>query len=246
LNYQGEWAHPESKRFEEQIVFVPFYGAHKKQMARHREFVKSLGFDSFIIEHSFHPHRRLGKIPISRDRHWGVKHLWADEIEATLDAIKGPKIVYAFSNPASCAIEAIGRRRQMDVKALICDSGPFFYFRHCNSNRLLYEEKIVSPVKRLLANTLQNMFWSSNHDETLRQSLELLPERFRILSVRGGQDLIVPPWAIDAAFRDQRHLDLEILTLPEAGHLRGLKEFPNIYKTKVSAFLSENATTLIK
>ena len=61
---------------------------------------------------------------ISSNEQLGLKHIWADQVEAVLNAVPGPKIIFAFSNPSASAIEAIARRHAVDICGLICDSGP--------------------------------------------------------------------------------------------------------------------------
>ena len=38
------------KRFEETIVFVPFYNGHKLAMKKHVEFVNRLGYDAVVFD----------------------------------------------------------------------------------------------------------------------------------------------------------------------------------------------------
>ena len=79
------------------------------------------------------------------------------------------------------------------------------------------------------------------------QEVELLaklPAHFRILSVRGWKDKIVTPEMIDKVFEPHPHLDWVKLSLPQAGHLNGLKDFPEEYKGPVSSFLKELGTTI--
>ncbi|MEO0336836.1 MAG: hypothetical protein AAF202_10595, partial [Pseudomonadota bacterium] len=51
-----------------------------------------------------------------------------------------------------------------------------------------------------------------------------------------------PISAIDEFFEQQDHLNLEILSLPEADHLQGLKEYPEDYKGRLSKFITSHAT----
>lgn len=243
LPYEGERYRASKRRFEETIVFVPFFNGKKEQLKRHVEFVSNLGFDSAILENSIPKGPVSLKKLFAKNGKWGVKHVWADEIENFLNLIEGPKIIFAFSGPSSCAIEAVARRPKangnLDVIALICDSGPFFYDRYCNRNRLFLEQGITNPLKLAFTATLHEKIWSRNHEKSLSEDLASLPQSFPILSIRALEDKLVPPWAIDAAFRDQRHLDLEVFDVPGAEHLKGLRDFPEVYKPIASRFLEK-------
>ncbi|HEX4924500.1 MAG TPA: hypothetical protein VFV50_10455 [Bdellovibrionales bacterium] len=235
---------PKKRRFEETVVFVPFFGGKKENLRRHSEFVSELGFRNVLFENTFPTLKTQHRLLRSRSREWGLKHAWADEIFDVLSAIEGNKILYGFSGPSSAGIEAAVRRHPLDVKAMVFDSGPFFYDRYCNANRLLFERKIENPLARFAVSALHEALWSHNHQKTLANALAKLPKGFPVLSIRPLQDILVPPWAIDAAFRDQTHLNLEILDLADAHHLKGLKEFPELYKPPVQKFLQRVATAL--
>lgn len=235
---------PKKRRFEETVVFIPFFGGKKENLRRHSEFVSELGFRNVLFENSFEKALKLFSLLLSRDRDWGLKHVWADEIFDVLEAIKGDKILFGFSGPSAAGIEAAVRRHPLDVKAMIFDSGPFFFSRHCNANRLLFERRIENPLKRFAIGEIHEARWSHNHEKTLANALAKLPKGFPVLSIRPMQDILVPPWAIDAAFRDQNHLSLEVLELDDAHHLKGLKDFPALYKPPVQKFLKRIATAV--
>ena len=222
-------------------MFVPFFGGKKEQLRRHLEFIAELGYVSAVIEN--HPPRSPvhPKRMIARDGRWGIKHVWADDIEEFLHELRGPKIIFAFSGPSSCAIEALARSpgNLLEVKGLICDSGPFLYDRYCNRNRLYIERGIKNPVLLAAVASIHKMIWSRNHEQTLRDTLSRLPQHFPVLSIRPLSDVLVPPWTVDAAFRDQKHLSLEILDVPGAGHLKGLRDHPEIYKPAVQRFIEK-------
>ncbi len=257
LPYEGEIFEPVKRRFEETIVFVPFFNGKKEQLKRHIEWIVELGFRSAILENSI-PNRGFPnpRKLFSKDRQWGVKHVWADEVERFLDLIDGPKIIFAFSGPSACAVEALARREEHlgavsngtsgagsagDVRALICDSGPFFYDRYCNRNRLFLERGIRNPIALAAMSTIHEKIWSHDHTGTLRNALAKLPQHFPVMSIRPLNDVLVPPWATDAAFREQTHLDLDVFDVPGAAHLKALRDHPEIYKPTVGKFLKAHA-----
>jgi hypothetical protein len=231
----------DKQKFEETVLFVPFFAGRREHLKRHAEFMKQLGHNSILFENSSHPKWGVKSVPLSKRGYWGIKHVWSDEFESLLNLVIGPKIVFGFSGPAACAIEAVSKRGIADVRAVICDSGPFFYSRHCNSNRLYFDEGMTNVFKRLFFTSIHQALWSYNHEKSLKESLELLPSDFPVLSIRPVNDQLVPPWAIDAAFREHKHLDLEVLSIEGAEHLKGLKNHPEIYKPAVAEFLRKHS-----
>lgn len=213
-------------------------------MRRHVEFVNSIGFDALTFNLSFHEKTWLKKIPISRNRKFGMRHIWGDEIEDVLNAAPGSKIIFAFSNPAAAAIDAIVRRNTRDIKALVTDSGPFAKMVRCSWNLLTHEYTVKNPLLRVPATALLSTFWGIDHTKCLHEDIANLPKNFPILSIRGWEDPLVPVSAIDEAYRDVQHLRYETLALPKAGHLNGLKDFSEDYKPKVKAFLERQGTPL--
>lgn len=234
---QGEIIKSPNKKYSETIVFVPFFFGKKQNMKRHAEFMAELGYDSVIFNLTYKWYSVLPKLKNSLKLGWGVKHLWAQEITKILDSIAGDKIIYSFSNPSAAALEAIHMRNAKDIKALICDGGPFYDLLKCNWNFFTHE-KPKKGLKRLGWNAYARGIWTIDHEKEIARDFEALPKNFPILSIRGWLDPLVPTSAIEKAFQGHNHLDLEILNLPEGQHLDGLKNFPETYKPRVADFLS--------
>lgn len=245
LPHGGEWIKSPNRRFEEPIIFVPFFGAKRTQLRRHVDLVGALGYDCIQFDVSFDRRWLLKKIPFSRSKKIGLKHLWSDEIEDVLNAVSGPKILFCFSNPSSSAIEALARRDKRDVNCVVFDSGPFLHFQKCTWNLLKYHYKIPLSL-RLPALAVATAGWALDHESSLKADLKKLPTDLPLLSIRGWEDLIVPIFAIEAAFNSSPHLRPEVVSLPEVGHLEGLKNAPENYKNRVESFLSRFATPLKK
>ncbi len=226
------------KKFEETIVFVPFFFGKKEHMKRHVEFVNELGYDAAVFTLSVHKKFILSKIPFDSELGWGLKHQWTREISEVLDKIPGNKIIFSFSNPTSSALEAMALRKVKDVRALICDGGPFYDLLKCNWNYFTYEYPMGNLPKKLAANFVARTIWTPKHEDELHRDLSALPARFPILSIRGWKDPLVPPSAIEKAFRAHSHLDLDVLNLPDGKHLDGLKNQAEIYRPKVLEFLA--------
>jgi hypothetical protein len=120
--------------------------------------------------------------------------------------------------------------------------GPFFDLIKCNWNFFTHGKKKIG-LKKLGWNLYARGIWTIEHEKEITRDLARLPKNFPILSIRGWLDPLVPTTAIEKAFKGHDHLDLEILNLPEGGHLDGLKKFPEIYKPRVTDFLKSVSTT---
>jgi hypothetical protein len=235
---QGEFISAQKKKYSETVVFVPFFFGKKQHMKRHAEFMAELGYDSVIFNLSYKWLKVIPKLKSSLKLGWGIKHVWTREITKVLDSIPGDKIIFAFSNPSTAALEAIQLRQAKDIKAFICDGGPFFDLLKCNWNFFTYEKPQKNPIKRLGWNAYARGIWTIDHEKEIARDLSSLPKNFPILSIRGWLDPLVPTSCIEKAFKGHNQLDLEILNLPQGGHLDGLKKFPEVYKPRVADFLS--------
>ncbi len=245
LPYEGELFKARKKKYAEVVFFVHFYGGVKKQLLRHVRFVNQLGYDAFTFQLQGNHHDILNfNLPISSEFALGLKHIYADQIEILLNDIPGQKIVYAFSNPAGSAIEAIARRNCSDVAALICDSGPSARLLPSTFRLFTYDLKIKFLPLRLLLSPPFALLWSPHMHKDIQTDLEKFPTGFRILSIRGWKDKLIPPAHIDEVFDPHPQLDWQKLSLPEADHLVGLRDFKKEYAPVVERFLKSVSTEL--
>ena len=236
IPFGGRYHVPEEVKFEPTIVIVPFYKAKPNQPLRHVNFFLDLGyrvcqFDLRVLEPW-----RINSLFSSQNR-FGMKAIWTDQIEAVLNSVPGPKIVFAFSNPSASAIEAIVRRQATDVRGLVCDSGPSGHFVNSVAQLLKAEGRLGNAAFRWAGAYALSFGWSPNFNQTIHDDLSKLPKGFKILSIRGWKDPIISPYAIDAVFEPHATLNWKKLSLPMAGHLNGLKDFADEYKPAVSQFL---------
>lgn len=246
LPFDGEFFLSRNKRFEELVFFVHFYEGSKKQLLRHIKFVNDIGYDAFAF-HLKGSHKDLisWKPLISSKNIFGVKHVYADQIETLLNRIPGKKIIFAFSNPSASAIEAMARRRCSDTVALICDSGPSAQFLD-SALKLATHEYNIKPLPLKLAITpLLSLGWSPYFHKDLKKDLDTFPPGFKILSIRGWKDKLIPAKHIDEVFEPHPQLDWTKLSLPEAEHLTGLRDFKEDYKPSVERFLKNVSTPVI-
>ncbi|MGE0762389.1 MAG: hypothetical protein AB7N80_03825 [Bdellovibrionales bacterium] len=243
---KGRYSRAKQKRFQETAVFVHHYGGHAASVKPHQDFLNDLGMDSVAFTLS-NGHRLglLNKIdkPVLKDAHLLLRKRWINEITDVLNAVPGPKIVYSFSFPSAPALISMSARK--DVRAWICDGGPFLMLLTCLWNYFTHIEPTpiwLRPTRvSLSAASLE--VWDLAED--LHSALNKLPQNFPVLSIRAWQDQLVPIEAIDKVFSGNNSgLHLETLTLPEAGHIDGLQRFPEEYKPRVAKFLNQYATTL--
>lgn len=249
-SHAGEFFPSEHRQYQEIIFFVHFYSGNKKNLRRHVEYVNGLGFDAFVfnLQGGTLNKKDLMKLrlplSITARGKFGTKHLYAEQIEQMLNEVSGKKIIYSFSNPSASAMEAMARRKCYDTTAMICDSGPsgqfiissYYYFQH--------EWKINSKLISAALAPILTLGWSAEQHRDIPEHLNLFPEHFPILSIRGWKDPLVSPQNIDAVFEKHSNLDWQKLNLPEAGHLNGLRDYPNDYKPGVERFLKSVATPI--
>lgn len=227
------------------VFFVHFLNGHKKVLKRHIEFVNELGFDAYVfnLNDSLKDYHYL---PFNRkSKKFGLKHMLADQIEMHLNLFPNykNKIVFAFSNIAASAMEAIVHRietkKSKDIKAMICDSGPGSHFMNDAFNLLKYEMKVNSFASRLVRAPLFAFAWSPKLNSDIHKDLEKFPKNFPLLSIRGWRDQLISPQSIDEVFEPHANLKWKKLNLPEAGHVNGLRDFPSEYRPAVESFLHE-------
>ncbi|MCB0412468.1 MAG: hypothetical protein KDD22_08075, partial [Bdellovibrionales bacterium] len=117
--------------------------------------LKSLGRKE-VLQH-FHEQILHLELP-SKERAWlaakGLRFLWKEEIHSILDDLQDPKILYTFSFPSSAALMALAERRENDVKAWVCDGGPFLSLHRCLSNYFKKQAPIPNILLRELVTLL--------------------------------------------------------------------------------------------
>lgn len=242
LPHSGVWLRAPERHFEEVALFVHHYEGHRASVRKHQEFLAELGMDSVAFTLSFpQTPKWLSKVAHIENYYYQLRNRWSEEISDMLKAIPAPKILYTFSFPSAPALQALAEMQsRSQIRTWICDGGPFLMNFKCFWNYYTKHEKVKNPLfsaSRLALGLFGLQTWSLATD--LKLALQQLPEGFPILSIRSWQDPLVPIEAIDAVFRGQSHLQLETLTLPEAGHIDGLQRFPLDYKPRVEKFLRQ-------
>ena len=247
LPFDGEFFFSRTKRFEELIFFVHFYEGSKRQILRHIKMVNELGFDAFAfnLKGDLNELKKLN-LPVSPTGKFGLKHAYADQIEKLLNEIDGKKIMYTFSNPSAAAIESMARRQCSDTVAMICDSGPTARFMPSAFQLFEHEYKVESKIARLALTPVLSLLWSPYLHKDIQDDLATFPKGFRILSIRGWKDKTIPPIHIDEVFEGHKQLHWQKLSLPEAEHLTGLRDYKDDYIPSVKKFLQSVATPIEK
>lgn len=233
--HDGQLYPSADRKYPEIIFFVHFFDGSRRSVLRHIQVVNKLGYDAFAFTLSKPTKKHF--LPLSPQGQFGWKHYYAEQIEELLNLVRGPKIIFSFSNPSASAIEAMARRNCQDIRALICDSGP--------SARLGFSAiKLVG--KYLRDQKYQKAFftcslswtWSPFYHKDIGQHLQTFPKNFPILSIRGWKDELISPDDIDQVFEPHKNLNWIKLSLPEAHHLDGLKLFPQDYSAGLKSFLN--------
>jgi pimeloyl-ACP methyl ester carboxylesterase len=233
------------KKFSETVLFVHFFDGSPLLIRRHIDFVNELGYDAYAYQVGFHLTTRTPMDLIAPKKRMGFKNLWTKDVSVALDHIPGKKIVYAFSNPASAAMDAMAQRfeqKNYDVVAMVCDSGPFVDMLKCSYNLGKHYYEIKNPLLNLPFSISMAFLLAPFHAQNLHKDLAKFPNDFPILSIRGWKDELVPVKAIEKVFEPHGQIDLQSLVLPEAGHLNGLKDFGDKYKPVTSEFLRNHST----
>lgn len=241
--FNGEFYLARNKKYQELIFFVHFYEGNKKQLLRHIKLVNSWGFDAFAFDLTGTLKSVLHlEFPLSPRGRFGTKHIYADQIEALLNKIPGNKIIFSFSNPSASAMEAMARRNCSDTVAMVCDSGPTARFLPSAQRLISHNYEVKSWTLSWLLTPPLSVGWSPFLHKDVHADLKKFPEGFPILSIRGWKDELIPPTHIDEVFEPHTQLHWSRLSLPEAAHLTGLRDFKSEYAPGLERFLKSVAT----
>ncbi len=241
----GELFKAEHKKSETLIFFAHFFQGHKKALKRHIEFVNELGYDAYAFNLKDSPKAHY-YVPYSHvSKRFGMKHALADQIEEHFELMTDykTKIIFAFSNVTGCCMEFMARRfakGHTDIKAMVCDSGPGRNFVYSSYKLLEHQIGVKSIPLRILSTPLVAFGWDPSLHKDIEKDLNHFPKNFPILSIRGWRDPMISPKHIDQIFEKHKQLQWKKLSLPEAAHLNGLRDFPSEYKPGLSQFLNNN------
>ena len=101
--------------------------------------------------------------------------------------------------------------------------------------------QIKSLPLKVLGTPLVMFVWSKTLHKDIPEDLKKLPQDFPVLSIRGWKDQLISPSHIDKIFESAKNLNWRKLSLPEATHLTGLRDFPLEYEAGLVDFLKSLA-----
>lgn len=242
-SFDGELFKAKKKKYKETVLLVPFFQGKKVNLKRHIEWLNEIGFDCvfFDLKDEWH---EVGFHLFTKDKRFGMKHVWTEQIETMLSEIAGRKIIFSFSNPSASAIESIARCGGSNIAGFICDSGPSGSLNESMIRYFSVEEPIPFFPIKWTASWAVTLLWHPNFKKVIHQDLEKFPKGFRVLSIRGWKDPLITPQMIDQLFEPHSQIDWQKLSLPEAGHLNGLKDFRDQYIEPVARFLKEISSSI--
>lgn len=242
LPYEGEIFDPAHKKFEEVIVFIHWYGGHKKQLRRHIQFVNKLGFRALAFNLFPQPFKDSWQLLRNPKAYFkALVSIWSRQILTALSNIqKEKKILFGFSFGCNVITQVFSKIPH--TTAVVFDGGPFAGLE--NSWRYLsYQEPVKNPLLRFLAVLPWSLFCGFF---TLRLkiyfALKKWPAGLPVLSFRAIEDKLVPPDSIEKILKSQSHLNKTVVLIPKIQHLQGLKLQPDLYKKALEKFLLKHST----
>jgi len=222
------------QNFEETIVFTHHFGGSHATTKRHQDFVNDLGFDCVSFD------LNCAKIPVYKT----FFQVWREEIHGVLNAVPGNKIIFSFSSPSAASLATIIDGNRKDVRAWITDGGPFFDTFNCLENFYRFITPVAPWKLELMTAAAFVKIGGIGYKSRVRRQFESWPADIPILSIRTGNDRLVPIPAIDKFFAAGQNLPLQTFEITEAQHLEGLKNFPDLYKHAVKEFLLKHARAI--
>lgn len=248
LPHDGRWQPAAERKFKETIVFVHHFGGNRSSTKRHQHFVNQLGFDSVSFNMGYNsapiwksPWREFGRL-IGQSKLGSWQTAWTQDLIDVLNAVPGDKIAYSFSSPSISVVRAIVLEKRRDIKAWVCDGGPFLKVYWSLLKYYHFQTKLprwAHPLGAALAHVLVGAVGLTVRT---RRWMQQFPPDIPILSIRAGRDRLVPSASIAEFFAAYTGAKLQILELPEVDHLEGLKNSEKNYTAVVGAFLRQNAT----
>ena len=245
--YEGEIFEPKEKKFEEIIVFVHWYGGHKKQLRRHIQFVNQLGFRALAF--NLFPQPFKGSYAFLKNPKTYFTTLlsrWSRQtLEVLSDVQKEKKILFGFSFGCNVITQIFSKIP--NTTAVIFDGGPFSSVLENSWRYLSYQESIKNPLLRGLAVILWILFCGFFLLRLqVHSSLKKWPVGLPVLSFRAIEDLLVPPATIDKILKPHSQLDTTVALIPEVQHLQGMKVQPDFYKKALEKFLIKYGTIIVE
>lgn len=251
LPHNGHWSRAKVRRFNCTVVFIHHFGGNYQTSRRHQILVNELGFDAVAFDlsqgstDSWPLIRTIFQDIARRDFElWSTT--WKRKLKDILAEIAGPKILFSFSSPSVAVLRFLAEDQPDDVSAWVADCGPFLDATECISAYYRYQTHIPPLLIPLVAPLGIAMIAGPNYENRVRAWIRDFPATVPILSIRCGDDRLVPPTAIDKLFHANAELNLKTLEIPACAHLEGLKSRPDVYAPVVQEFLTKNSNEMTR
>ncbi len=239
MTINGKYHASDNKKHNTLIVLVHHLGGVPEQLKHHIAFLNQNGFDVYSYSAFLSGKSHWNDfLPTMKNAKEGVVKIWSKELEEVLDQFKEDKVIFSFSFPSLAALLTASKRK--DIKALVCDGGPFshlllavwrFFTYHHPIHNIFF--KIHLTIQMYLA------FKPSLIKSSIKKQLPLLPKNLPVLSLQSLKDRQVPPAYINNCFSKIKHINLNVCQLKHSAHLQGLKTEREFYIKNVLDFLKK-------
>ena len=238
LPYNGTRKSAVHKKSDLLIVLTYHFGGTQNSVDFHVKLFNELGYDCLTFDLGSYDNLLRGKY-LSRNGQFGIRHVWADQIEDILSLTDEPQIVFSQSVSGIPALNAIARRKCKNIHGFIGDGGPFLKFAKGMWNFYTYAYPTPLPI-RPLAWFIGLIAFGVNIKSHTNNILKQLPKNFPILSLRAEKDRLITPTAIDQVFSKHNHIDVRTIYFKNSDHLKPLKDEPEKYKKALVQFLNKS------
>ncbi len=237
LPYNGKVHEPPEKTSPVVFVLVHHYGGNNKTLYRHIKLVNSLGYTAVSFELEGAHNQKLFLPPISKKFKWGLRYMWADRIEEILNLVSGEKVIFTLSNPSFSVLDAVYRINAKDIKAIICDGGPFLDIIRCYLNLFTYAFK-YNFFLRSLQLFFGAIYWNPlNYKAHAKKYIKSFDQKVPLLSIRAENDMLVPVKSIDKCLATYNPELITRVLVKGVGHLMGIKKEKIFYRQCIIDFL---------
>ncbi len=235
----GTYYKSDNKKHDTLIVFVSYMGGTSDRLKYHIEFLNQNGFDVYTYPAFLHGKDHWKDFfPAIKTHKAGVLETWTEELRQHLNHLPGEKAIFGFSFPSSAVFPIIHERA--DIKALICDGGPFLNFPLAAWRFFTYHQRTNNIfLKIYLTAKICRAFRFLSTMKIIKKSLPLIPKNFPVLSLQAERDRLVPPSSINKLLKKMKQASLTVCRLKHSAHLEGLKKDKKFYMENVLNFLEK-------
>lgn len=234
--YLGTYHSAPHSQYSLVIVLIHSLGSYPKQLQNHVQFLNQHGFDVYTYSAFLHKKNHWKQfLPAIKKHKKSAIDIWSQELEQHLNQLSGVKILFGFSFLSMVALLVISKRK--DIKALLCDSGPFGSMFLASWKFLTYYKtvsffilKIYLSIRMALAFKILPIH---------KKQLLDIPKDFPVLSIQSQKDLQVSPSAINGFFKNLKQIKLTVVLLKNSAHLEGLKKQKLFYIQNITNFLKK-------